>query len=159
MIAKKNENYCIKAVIFTSIVDLWLNSPDNITRQIHRTAEYCENNLFEIDNVYISGGMQKTDQLFNMLRYLEKQRDTTAVVVDSIEQILPNDPEKVSRLTFWYMKGKVQIHAIKENLVLCDFINDINSGVFKKFCEAMAKCCPSYSETIAGVCNKEEQHA
>ena len=120
---KKNLLYtepCCWAVVFVSPTSSGVESNGAITTnaQLVRTANYCERNGLIIENVLVLTDNDRFPAFHKMVDFIRSRDYKVAVVADTADALFTHDFNKVTMLDYLYREGKIEIHLVKEKIIL-----------------------------------------
>lgn len=112
---------CTQAVIFARVSsDKQEREGVSLDVQMDTITDYCKNkNLKIIKEFNISESSTKGErtQYFEMLDFVQSQKNKTAIVVNFVDRLQRN-PDDTGLLNSLRREDKIEIHFIKENLIL-----------------------------------------
>lgn len=89
-----------------------------IEDQLWRTSEYCIANCWDVWRVYVVDDLTGTVPFYRMVDYIKRADYPVYIMVDSADQLFLDDFKKVALLNYFYQKKKIQIHVVKDEIVL-----------------------------------------
>lgn len=115
-----HDDPCYWAVVFVSPTSSGVESNGAIATnaQLIRTANYCEKNGLIIENVFISTGNNGLIPFGSMTNFIRSRNYKVAVVADTAHSLFSHDFAKVSFLQSLYQQHEIEIHLVKEKIIL-----------------------------------------
>ena len=105
---------------------------DTLTPQLFRTTKYCLKKDLVILQTFFE--THPSDYVFyKMINYITDLHKTVAVVFDSAKQLPTYDFGRIVLLDFLFSTSTIEIHLVKENMVLMDIKSEYESKMWSKY--------------------------
>ena len=91
---------------------------EGIEHQLQRTSWYCCENCWAVWRVYVVDDLTGNLPFYRMIDYIKRADYPVYIIVDTADQLFLDDFKKVALLNYFYHKKKIQMHLVKEGIVL-----------------------------------------
>lgn len=105
------------AVILVTQLDKSENE-ETVEYQLERTSWYCCENCWAVWRVYVVDDLTGNLPFYRMIDYIKRADYPVYIIVDTADQLFLDDFKKVALLNYFYHKKKIQMHLVKEGIVL-----------------------------------------
>lgn len=125
---------CYWAVIIANqdLENSFAEADSATTMQLVRTAKYCQDHDLLIERVFILDNRTGYTPFYKMIDFIKKRDYKIAVVADSADQLFVTDFHKIMVLDYLYHEYNIEIHLVKENIVLCDPYDEKEEKIWTK---------------------------
>jgi len=123
---------CCWAVVFVNPASggVEANGAIATNAQLVRTAKYCEKNGLIIENAFISTGNDGLKPFNSMIGFIRSHDYKIAVVADTANSLFAYDFCKVSFLHGLFLQHEVEIHLVKEGIILSHPYNSAEERIW-----------------------------